>query len=73
MEDLVEQAKAKVRRLKLEYDLLNRHNLNLPPATEPLHYQTRMDESSERKADLNKAKTELEELERKMGRNSQRR
>ena len=68
-EEPVEQARAKVRRLQLEYDLLYRHSLNLPPATGPLHYQVRLDESSKRRSDLNEADRELEVLKKQLGRN----
>ena len=63
-EDTVELAEAKVSRLELEYELLFRHYLNLPPATGPLHYQTRQDQGSERTSYLADARMELDKARR---------
>ena len=63
--DPIEPYRAKVRQLQAEYNLSWLHGLNLPPEMEPLHYQTRVDEESMRKSNLDKAKEELEEQERR--------
>ena len=67
-EEPVEQARAKVRRLDLERELIEEFYLTLPPDTEPGDFEARGNESHKRRSALVYARGELEKAKRAQSR-----